>query len=268
LELRNYLESLGYKIEYGDTDSTFISPIRNVEEGQKVETLVNVYLKDWAARFKVKPEFAPIIKFEKLYDRILFKKKIGSEEAAKKKYAGHLTWKDGHDKDELAYTGIEIKRSDTAPLTKKLMEDFFDLVLVKGDEEAAVSLVSKAIKNVQKGNVDIHLVAMPKAVNEDKQNTAWYKGRKNGEQFLGIRFDQSDKPQLIYCKSPVKMICIREDTKHEDVINRITVDWSIMCDKTITQKMRSLIESLGINWDSVILGQRSWDDFINTHPKE
>lgn len=265
LELRTYLETLGYHIEYGDTDSTFISPIRTVEEGEAVQALVNEYLKAWAIRFNVKPEFAPIIKFEKLYDRILFKKKIGSEEAAKKKYAGHLVWKDGHAKDELSYTGIEIKRSDTAPLTKKLMEDFFDLVLIQGDVETAVSLVNKAIKDVQSGKVDIHLVAMPKAVHAGKENTAWFKGRKNGADILGIRFEQSDKPQLLYCKSPVKMICVREDTKHEDVIDKITVDWSIMCDKVVTQKMRSLVESLGVDWQSAILGQKNWDDFINEY---
>ena len=266
-ELREYLESLGYHIEYGDTDSTFISPVRTVDEGLGVQDLVNEFLRAWAGRHDVKESFAPTIKFEKLYDRILFKKKIGSEEAAKKKYAGHLVWKDGHDKDELSYTGIEIKRSDTAPLTKQIMESFFDYVLIRGNEEEAVKLVSKAIKDVQNGRVDIHLVAMPKAVRNDKRETAWSKGRTNGEKYLGLRFDQSDKPQLVYCKSPVKMICIREDTLHAEVVNKVSVDWSIMCDKTVTQKMRSLVESLGINWDSVILGQRSWDDFINGYDR-
>lgn len=266
-ELRFYLQSLGYHIEYGDTDSTFISPIRSVEEGLKVQSLVNEYLLAWAGRHNVKASFAPTIKFEKLYDRILFKKKIGSEEAAKKKYAGHLVYKDGHIKDELSYTGIEIKRSDTAPLTKQLMEDFFDYVLIQGNEEEAVKLVSKAIKDVQNGRVDLHLVAMPKAVRNDKRETAWSKGRANGEKYLGLRFEQSDKPQLIYCKSPAKMICVRDDTPHAEIVNKVSVDWSIMCDKTITQKMRSLVESLGINWDSVILGQRSWDDFINAHDR-
>lgn len=262
-ELRVYLIGLGYNVEYGDTDSTFISEVRTVEEGIKIQGLVNEYLKGWAKRYEIKAEFAPTIKFEKLYDRIMFKKKIGSEEAAKKKYAGHLVYKDGHDKDELSYTGIEINRSDTAPLTKKLMEDFFDLILVKDDIEGAVNLVGQAIRDVQAGKIDIHQVAIPKAVEAGKQDTAWSKGKKNGEQYLNIRFDQSDKPKLLYCKSPVKMICFRDDTKHEDVIDKITIDWSIMCDKTVTQKMRSLVESLGVNWNSVILGQTSFDQFIN-----
>lgn len=263
-ELRDYLVSLGYHIEYGDTDSTFIGPVRTVEEGIELQGKINEFLKQWAIRNKVKPEFAPKIKFEKLYDRVMFKKKIGSEEAAKKKYAGHLVYKDGHVMDELAYTGIEINRSDTAPLTKKLMEDFFQKVLIDADVEGAVALVSKSIKDVQNGRVSIHDIAIPKAVKADKKETAWGKGRNAGEKYLGIRFDQSDKPKLIYCKAPVKMICFRDDTKHEDVIDKILVDWSIMCDKTITQKMRSLVESLGVNWNSVILGQTSFDQFINS----
>ena len=262
-ELRDYLVSLGYKIEYGDTDSTFLGPVRSVEEGLRIQGLINEFLRKWAVEHNVKAEFAPTIKFEKLYDRILFKKKIGSDEAAKKKYAGHLVWKDGHDKDELAYTGIEIKRSDTAPITKELMEQFFQLVLIEADVEGAVALVSKAIKDVQNGRIDIHKIAMPKAVKADKKETAWSKGKANGEKYLGIRFEQSDKPKLLYCKAPVKMICFRDDTKHEDVIDKITIDWSIMCDKTVTQKMRSLVESLGVDWNSVILGQTSFDQFIN-----
>lgn len=267
-ELRNYLVSLGYHVEYGDTDSTFVGPVKSVEEGLKLQGLINEFLKQWAIRNNVKPEFAPKIKFEKLYDRLMFKKKIGSEEAAKKKYAGHLVYKDGHAMDELAYTGIEINRSDTAPLTKKLMEDFFQKVLIESDVEGAVALVSAAIKNVQAGKVNIHDIAIPKAVKADKKETAWGKGRRAGEHYLGLRFDQSDKPKLLYCKAPVKMICFRDDTKHEDVIDKITIDWSIMCDKTIIQKMRSLVESLGINWNSVILGQTSFDQFINTYERD
>jgi DNA polymerase I len=267
LELRTYLETLGYHIEYGDTDSTFISPIRTVEEGEAVQALVNEYLKAWATRFNVKPEFAPIIKFEKLYDRILFKKKIGSEEAAKKKYVGNLIWKDGHVKDELSYTGIELKRSDATPITKKLMTEFFELVVRKGDVESAVALVSKTMKDVKAGRISLHDIGMPKAVNPNVSNTAWHKGKINGEKYLGIRFNQSDKPILLYCKSPAKMICINNETKQEDVIDKITVDWILMSDKVITSKMRSFVESVGVDWESAILGQKSWDDFINTYDR-
>lgn len=259
-ELRAYLATLGYETIYGDTDSTFISPVRSPEEGLKIQELVNQYQLNWAKEHNVKPEYAPIVKFEKLYDKIIFKKKGNSDEAAKKNYAGHLVWKDGHGKDELSYTGLGIKRSDNAPISKWLMENFFKLVLIDGNVDEAVRIVSKAIKDVTTGDVNIHKIAIPKAIKSERES-AWSKGRDNGEKYLGIRFQKSSKPKLLYCKTPVKEICIDDDSISDEVKKKITIDWVLMCDKTVTQKMKSLIESLGISWNTVILGQQTWDDF-------
>jgi DNA polymerase elongation subunit (family B) len=243
-----------------NTDSTFISPVRTVTEGESIQLKINQYLKEWAEKHNVKPSFAPTIKFEKLYDKLLFKKKDNSEEAAKKNYAGHLVWKDGHEKDELSYTGLGIKRSDNAPLSKWLMENFFKLVLIDGNVDAAVKMVAKSIRDVTSGNIDVHQIAIPKAIKSDKEN-AWHRGKDAGEKYLNIRFQKSSKPKLLYTRSPTKEICIDDDTDSDYVKSNITIDWVLMTDKTITHKMRSLIESLGVSWGAVILGQRTWDNF-------
>ena len=67
----------------------------------------------------------------------MFKRKGDSDEEAKKRYAGYLIWKDGFEKNELDYAGIELKRSDTARITKTILEEFFNEVLIHDDLEAA-----------------------------------------------------------------------------------------------------------------------------------
>jgi len=258
--MSKFIEEKGYKVCYNDTDSTFIENINSVEEAKQLESDVNNYLKQWAKGYNIKDEFAPIVKFEKYYKRLFFKKRTSGEEAARKKYAGRLIWKDGKDVEDIDYTGIEIKRSDTAPYTKEIMEDFFKELLINGDEQKAINVVKKAYKDLSSGNIKAHQIAIPKAIHSFGVESAHIKGTRNGAELLGIRFDLSKKPKLLYCVSPYKEICIEDDTPEELIKEKITIDYFKMADRLITQKMKSLIESLGYSWDCVICGQTTFGD--------
>lgn len=240
-----------------NTDSVAASPVKDVAAGKQLESEVNTMLLQWAKKHGVKDEFAPVVKFEKFFKRLFFKKKTGSDEAAKKKYCGYLIWKDGHKKDELSYTGIEIKRSDTAPYTKEIMETFFQKVLIDGKIEEAVNDVKTSYNNVLKGRVPAQKIAIPKAVHATTIETAHIKGARNGTALLGIRFDASKKPKLLYCVSPYKEICIDDETSESIIREKITIDNSKMANRVVEQKMRSLIESLGYSWDRIVCGQTS-----------
>jgi len=247
--IRELVLQQGYTIIYGDTDSVAISPVRTIEDGKRIESEVNVHLATWASAFNIGKDMAPTVKFEKYFKSLFFKKRTCSDEAAKKKYVGYLKWKDGKEKDELSYTGVDIKRSDTAPYTKKLMEEFFKLVLINDDKEGAVKLITEAIKEVKAGRVNVHDIAVPKGMKSADGNGAYQKGVRHGTELFNIKFVASKKPKLIYCRSPFDEVCIDDEITHEEVVAKVTVDWAKTGDKVVNQKMRSLLESIGHTWN-------------------
>lgn len=260
--LHGLLHEMGYTLVYGDTDSTFFKSIKNVDEAKEVERKINEYLVKWALQQGIEEKYAPVVKLEKIYRRIVFKRKGDSDEAAKKRYAGHLIWKDGFEKNELDYAGIELKRSDTAPITKTILEEFFKEVLIHDDLEAAQRVVVKYEKLVRNGQVKIIDVAIPKGMNDNATvESAHVKGARIGEEVFKIHFDQVNKPRLLYTKRPWPQVCIDESVSEEDILRVCEIDWEKMCDRVVVKKTKALLESLGFNWDAVVHGQKSIFDY-------
>jgi DNA polymerase I len=263
-ELHKRIRELGYTIVYGDTDSTFIKPVKTPEEGLRIQTELNTYLLDWARSVNIADHLAPTLKLEKIYRTLMFKKRSDKDVAAKKRYAGVLIWKDGQDLTKLPpkvnYTGLEVKRSDTAEISRTLMKQFFENVLVNNDPETAVRLIRETYYNILNGRVGCQLVAIPKGItknrsHEERGSSPWIRGKENGRKLLGIKFRADKKPKLLYCISPVDVICIDTDYPDADLLSRVTVDWQKMGLKTVQMKMESLMESIGLNWDTEINGQ-------------
>lgn len=249
--IRELVKRHSYNIIYGDTDSVAISPVHTIEDGKRIEGLVNVHLETWANGFGIGKDFAPTVKFEKYFKSLMFKKKSGKDEAAKKKYVGYLKWKDGKEKDELSYTGVDIKRSDTAPYTKEIMEEFFRLVLIDNNIPDALTLVTTAIDDVREQRIDLHRIAVPKGMKSPDGTGAYQKGCRCGTELYNIKFTGDKKPKLVYCTTPYPQICIDDEITTEEVLKKVTVDWNKMADVVIAQKMRSLIESVGCSWNNL-----------------
>ena len=247
-----------------NTDSTFFKAIMSVEEAQRVEKTINDFLANWAREQNMNEKYAPVVKLEKIYRRIVFKRKADSDVAAKKRYAGHLIWKDGYPRDELDYAGIELKRSDTAPITRTILEEFFTEVLLHDNLEAATQVVRKYEKLVRNGDVPIFDIAVPKGMSDEATvESAHVKGAKIGEQVFGIHFDQANKARLIYTLRPWPQVCIDESVTEEQIKAVCEVDWPKTCDRVVVKKTKALLESLGFSWDGVVNGQKSifeWDD--------
>lgn len=259
--IQNVVREEGYKIIYGDTDSVAISPIPSVDVGKRIEKTVNDKLLEWARQHGISDNFAPVVKFEKLFKKMFFKKKTGSDEAAKKKYVGLLIWKDGKEKDQIDYTGIEIKRSDTAPLTRSLMESFFERILRRNDIVGAVTEIKATIKRVKSGEASVHDIAIPKGLKMFVGEGAWQRGLRHGIVLLNIKFDNSKKPKLLYCRSPYDVLCIDDNVTDEEVKQVVTVDWHKMAEKTIENKMKPLVESLDYSWDEIVGGQKTLNNW-------
>lgn len=145
-----FFDNLGLKVLYGDTDSLFVQLKGEYLESKKHEELVtnlNYYLEriiqdqfDCQSRLEVE--------LEKVYEQIFFSQARGSDQGAKKKYAG---WKD----HAIEFVGMEYVRSDWTQLAKDFQYELF-LRLFQG--EPLEVFIKDEIKKLEAGHYDQKLV--------------------------------------------------------------------------------------------------------------
>jgi DNA polymerase I len=249
----------GHPAIYGDTDSVFLTGFPSVADGIEMQRIFNVALIDWAKENG--SQLPPTIKFEKLYRRIIFKRSASSDKAAKKRYAGHIIWKDGKDTNKIDFTGIEIKRSDQSVITKTTMESFLRKVLLEDDLDAGYGIIKDAIRNIKSGNISPYDVSTPRGVKDLDADDAWSRGVRNSKSVFGINFPQGVKPRLIYVQGAYEVICVHDELRAETILSAVRVDWQKMVDKVIVNKMKSFVESCGIPWSVAILNQQTFAAF-------
>lgn len=249
----------GHIVLYGDTDSVFIDDIPDIKSGLEMERIFNEDLILWQQENNA--VIAPTLKFEKLYRRILFKKSSSSDKAAKKRYAGHLIATDDGPCDKLSMTGMEVKRSDQAQITKDVMTEFLDKVLLHDDIDSALIIVKNAMKSFDDEKADIYDISIPRGIRTRIGNNPHVRGIHVYEELTDDVFPHEVKPRLIYCKGLRREICIFEDAKIDKVRQLIRIDWKKQQETTIGKKMRPLVESIGYNWREVVKGQIAVDTF-------
>lgn len=250
--LQEVMHEAGYESIYGDTDSLFVKGIKTPDDGLALQDYANKRLEEWSVQRGSSVMFT--LKFEKLYRRIVFKKAI-SGEVAKKRYAGHIIWKDGQNVNKLDYTGIELKRSDQAHITKDILKQFLEDVLLNGDSSIAINRVRKLINDIRAGNVSVHDVSIPKGVSITERNDPWIHGMQLCRELFGMDIPSGVKPRLIYLNGDRKYLCIYEDMDEGDIRSKVDIDWDTCMNKTIERKLRTYVESIGLHWDQVIGGQ-------------
>lgn len=277
---KTFADNNGYKTIYGDTDSIFVKGIATPEMGKNLQEQINGVLVKWATDKGISPELAPEIEFEKLYRQILFKpknkkqpKKISkrtvSADIAKKRYAGHLIWKDGREVDKLDLVGFETERGDQAEITKTAMGVFLKMVVKEDNIDGALKYIRGIYDDIRNGNVPIQDVAIPRAVKKpNTQNQAWVRGMENASKLLRLTFDSGVKPKLLHCVRPVDEICIDDELEKIPETIHIEIDWNLMAEKIIFNKMRPLVESLGMRWDIAVGDQCSLFSFGMTMNKK
>lgn len=277
------------KLLVHNTDSTFDKGITSPEIGLEIQIKLNEFLINWTTKQGIDEKFAPSIKFEKLYRHIIFKpktvikrkrrsKKEIKHEPAKKRYAGHLVWKDGFIVDKLDIVGLEIRRSDSAPFTKQLMEEFLELVLHQNDTEKAIELVKTSYNKVLNGEVPLQEIAIPGGVKVRSNNSARTRGMDIAERELGLNFDSSESPRLLYLLRPWDEISLtsditeipmkkvlRPDIENNDLIEIevpvFEIDWKVMAEKTVEKKMSPFLIAIGSRWENTVGGQKTLFDY-------
>lgn len=156
-ETRRFIESHGYTVIYGDTDSTFVWLKNRVtqEQAQQIgKTLVGQINQWWKERLKQELQLDSCLElqFERHYHRFLMPTLRGTELGSKKRYAG-LCHENGEDK--LIFKGMETVRSDWTELAKQFQTGLYERIFLEQDPR---DFIRDTIEKTQRGELDECLV--------------------------------------------------------------------------------------------------------------
>ncbi|WP_265110508.1 DNA-directed DNA polymerase [Halosolutus halophilus] len=274
---------LDYQVAYGDTDSVMlelgpeVSKEEALEQSFEIEEYLNDRYDDFAREDLNAEEHRFQIEFEKLYRRFF-------QAGTKKRYAGHIIWKEGKDVDDVDITGFEYKRSDIAPITKEVQHQVIEMIVKEGDIEGAKEYVNGVIEDVLAGEVSLEEIGIPGGIGKRLDNydtdTAQVRGAKYANLLLGTNFQRGSKPKRLYLdrvdpsffrrmeaeegfdpqhdplygafKRNPDVICFEYD---DQVPEEFEVDYDKMLEKTLKGPIERILEALDVSWEEVKSGQ-------------
>ncbi len=304
------VENEGYSVVYGDTDSVMLQLgdisaddvegdievtdemrekhpemgedelqliAATIQKGFELEETINDSYDEFASERLNADDHRFQIEFEKLYRRFF-------QAGKKKRYAGHIVWKEGKHVDDIDITGFEYQRSDIAPITKRVQKEVIDRIVHGEDADSIKSYVGEVIEDYQAGNVDYDDVGIPGGIGKKLDNydtdTAQVRGAKYANLLLGTNFKSGSKPKRLYLDRVHADFWDRVEAEHgldastdplygefrrdPDVIcfeyadqipEEFEVDWDKMLDKTLKGPIARILEALDISWDEVKSGQ-------------
>jgi DNA polymerase-2 len=155
---RELIEAEGYKVVYGDTDSTFVWLGRAYGEkeassiGRSLVHKVNLWWHDHLTReFGI--QSALELQFESHFSRFLMPTIRGAEEGSKKRYAGLICTDDGA--EEIVFKGLETVRTDWSPLAQQFQRELYRRIF-KGEPYEAY--VRDYVNRTRAGEMDELLI--------------------------------------------------------------------------------------------------------------
>ncbi|HJS74264.1 MAG TPA: DNA polymerase II, partial [Vicinamibacteria bacterium] len=156
-ESREWIESEGHRVIYGDTDSLFVLLGRGRDENECLEIgkrLAQRLNERWTERLQARHgvESCLELEFDTHYLRFFMPTIRGSELGSKKRYAGLTRRGDGL---VLEFTGLEAVRSDWTPLAREFQRELYRRVFF---DEPFEEYVRQTVADLMAGRRDPDLV--------------------------------------------------------------------------------------------------------------
>lgn len=263
---RSVITDMGYTVLYGDTDSCMVQlPVLDLDKticvAREIEEELNESYSKFALDVLGAREHYFSIKFEKVYRRFF-------QAGKKKRYAGHLVWKEGKDVDQVDIVGFELRRSDSPHITKEVQQHVMELVLQGADLPELKSYLGVIIRKYRRGEYSPDDVGIPggigKALESYEIKDAHVRGAIYSNKYLGTEFKRGSKPKRIYIKNvtakypKTDVICFEYA---DQVPPEFEVDWEVMMEKSIKLPISRIIEAIGIHWTDVDPARTTLFDF-------
>lgn len=243
-------------VMYGDTDSIIcvLNPQpKNMEElisrSKEVEKILNESYDEFAKRVLNVDKHYFSTKFEKVYKRFF-------QAGKKKRYAGHLVWKEGIYADKIDIVGFETRRSDTPPVVKEILTTVLEMI-IKGEPETNVQIyLREIVKKYRRGDYPLEQIGIPSGISkkfdEYKNNDIRVRASEYSNKNLGTNFTAGSKPKRIYIKYIVDRKYPNTDVIafefSEQVPKEFVIDYETMLNKTLRDPIMRIIEPLGWTW--------------------
>ena len=235
LRSKEKLESYGYSVLYGDTDSLFVALPEEKEvelSGEKIASDLNSYWKNRILHDFGLQSFLEL-EYEKYYKKFIITPARGVETGAKKRYAGLLI-KDN--KEILELVGMEFVRSDWTKLAKEFQVELYKKIF---QGEDVTEWIKAIVKKVNEGFFDNKLIYQKRL-------------RKNLEDYVKNIPPQVRAAKMIDRNSGSIQYYITKrgpipiELKHDDI------DYQHYIEKQLKPIADSVLVLLGKSFDSIV----------------
>ncbi len=234
---KKYLETNGYEVLYGDTDSLFVK-LKSGEgtdpdsNGQRLAGMLNEYwIEKLEKDFNVKSFLE--IEYEKYYRKFILTHARGSDFGAKKRYAGLLS-KNG--KEELDFVGMESVRSDWTRLAKDFQAELYNRIF---NNLEVYDWIKSEVKKVYSGELDNKLIYRKRL-------------RKDVEQYVKNIPPQVKAARMINAVTGYIEYVITKRGPIPIELDISDIDYQHYIDKQLKPIADSILALLGLSFDEII----------------
>ncbi len=263
---RDVIGDMGYTVLYGDTDSCMVqvppAPLdETIRTARAIEERVNASYSDFARDVLNADTHYFSIKFEKVYARFF-------QAGKKKRYAGHLVWKEGEEVDEIDIVGFEIRRSDSPQITRQVQRTVIEMILRGDGFDDVRAYLRDVIRRYRRGEFSLDEVGIPGGIGKNLESyetdDAHIRGAKYANEYLGTDFKRGSKPKRVYIRTVTAkyprtdVVCFEYG---DQVPPEFVVDWETMLEKTLKGPLSRIIETLGWDWHDVDPSRTTLFDF-------
>lgn len=264
-EFREYAESAHGEM----TDEEFKRHFATLCIGFKFEKVINERYDDFAKEELNADEHWFDIEFEKLYRRYF-------QAGKKKRYAGHIVWKEGKEKNDVDTVGFETERSDYSSAAKFIIERVLDIIVKGGDLETVSDFVRTEIDKLKNGEYSPDEWGVPASVTKNFEDydspTTAVRASKYANEELDAGIQPGDKPkkgfvarivpndegEIPYSQPPSTnegnmFVCWMD---FDDIPEEFVWDWETYIEKQIKGPLERILSGTDWTWSEVISGNR------------
>lgn len=278
-------KDMGYSVDYGDTDSAFISLADNdedvteeevIERGKELEEELNARMTEVADDFGI-PEEHPYLsddlhgteqhtwvwELEKVARRFL-------QTGSKKRYSLLPIWEEGKylDTPDPSITGYEAVRSSSPNVTTTFQTEMLRRILQDQDFEQISDYVKTFADELEKGEKSIREYGIPGVLNKapkDYPNRPTPRACMYSNEWLGSTWQEGDNPWVVYIKDTPHSLPDTEEiaVKWSDtsVPEGFKVDYKRHIDKHLSQPMDSILELTNWSFSELRTGKKTQSAF-------